>query len=239
MESIRFFGINMKKGRFTGVGVGPGDPDLMTLKAVKTIEGADIIMIPAEDKESCRAYKTAYGACRGIEGKECICEPFPMKMDKEELAAFHARVADRVEALLDMGKDVAFLVIGDPSVYSTYDYIARIVKAKGYDTHRVSGIPSFIAAAACLDLSLGEDGCPIHIIPASCDIEESLKLDGTKVFMKTGKKLMHLKEALMEYEKEGGRTAGVYACSLPEEEVAYEAAGIPDDWGYLNVVIAD
>lgn len=229
----------MKKGRFIGVGTGPGDPGLMTIKAVKTIEEADIIMLPAKDRESCRAYNTAAGAFPGIEKKECICMPFPMKMDKEELAAFHERVAKDAQAQLDEGRDVAFLVIGDPSVYSTYDYIARIIGEKGYETERISGIPSFIAAADRLGISLGEDGRSIHIIPGSGDIEGALKLDGTRVFMKTGKNMAGLKQALIQNEKEGGRTAGVYACSLPEEEVVYGADKIPDDWGYLNVVIAD
>ena len=229
----------MKKGTFIGVGTGPGDPDLMTLKAVKTIEGADVLMFPAKDMESCRAYKTVCGACSGIADKECIFEPFPMKMEKDELNAFHERVADRVIGLLSECKDVAFPVIGDPCIYSTYDYIARIVKQKGYETRRVSGIPSFIASAARLDMSLGDDGRPIHIIPGSSDFDRALKLDGTVVFMKTGKNIAGLKEALEKYEEEGGRTAGVYACSLPEEEVAGRACDIPDDWGYLNVLIAD
>ena len=211
----------------------------MTLKAVKAIESADIIMVPAGDKESCRAYKTASGACPGIEDKECICEPFPMQMDKGELEAFHVRTAGRVMSLLDEGRDIAFLVIGDPSVYSTFDYVERIVKGKGYATGRVSGIPSFIAGADRLDISLGENGRPIHIIPGSGDIDKALKLDGTRIFMKTGKRLADLKKALIEYEKEGGRIAGVYSCSLPEEELVYGALNIPDDWGYLNVVIAD
>ena len=228
-----------KKGILIGVGTGPGDPELMTIKAVKTIEGSDVIMFPARDRESCRAYKTVCGACSGMEERECIFEPFPMKMEKDELSAFHERVAGRVIGFLSKGKDVAFPVIGDPGIYSTYDYIARIVKKKGYETRRVSGIPSFIASAARLDMSLGDDGRPIHIIPGNSDIENALKLEGTVVFMKTGKNISGLKEALERYEKEGGRTAGVYACSLPEEEIVRRACDIPDDWGYLNVLIAD
>lgn len=229
-----------KKGTFTGVGTGPGDPELMTLKAVRTIENADVLLLPAADKESCRAYKTAYGACPEIADKKCIFEPFPMTMNKNELSAFHERVADRVIKLLAEGLDVVFPVIGDPCIYSTYDYIERIVKRRGYETKRVSGIPSFIASAGRLDMSLGDDGRPVHIIPGSLDIEKALKLDGTVVFMKTGKdNIGRLRQALKDHEKAGGRSAGVYACSLPEEEVVYKASDIPDDWGYLNVVIAD
>ncbi len=229
----------MDKGIFIGVGVGPGDPDLMTLKAVKTIEGADVFMLPAEDKASCRAYKIAAGVCKGIGDKECIFEPFPMKMDRDELALFHERVAKKTEGYLDKGLNVAFLTIGSPSLYSTFDYVEKIVKDDGYKTERVSGVPSFIAAADRLDMSLGENGRPVHIIPGSQDEDEALRLDGTKVFMKTGRKLSDLKEVLVRHEREGGRTAGISECTLPGEETVFSAADIPDDWGYMNIIIAD
>ena len=164
----------MHKGRFIGVGVGPGDPELMTLKAVKAIEDADVLMLPSADKTSCRAYQTAYKACRGMDDKECMFEPFPMKMDKEELELFHKMIAGKVESVLDEGKDVVFLTIGDTCVYSTYDYVERLVGDDGYETLRISGVPSFVAAAGRLDMSLGDNGRPIHIIPGNGNIEEAI-----------------------------------------------------------------
>ncbi len=229
----------MHKGRFIGVGVGPGDPELMTLKAVKAIEDADVLMLPSADKTSCRAYQTAYKACRGMDDKECMFEPFPMKMDKEELELFHKMIAGKVESVLDEGKDVVFLTIGDTCVYSTYDYVERLVGDDGYETLRISGVPSFVAAAGRLDMSLGDNGRPIHIIPGNGNIEEALKLEGTKIFMKTGRNLDNIKGLLAEYEKSGGRIRGVYKCSMPEEKTAYCVDDIGDDWGYMNILIAD
>ena len=229
----------MDRGIFIGVGVGPGDPELMTVKAVKTIEEADVLMLPAGDKESCRAYNIAAQACGNIGDKECLFEPFPMKMDREELMLFHERVAKRTEAYLERGRNVIFLTIGSPSLYSTFDYVEEIVRKDGYMTGRVSGVPSFIAAADRLDISLGREDNPVHVLPASIAPDEALKLPGTKVFMKTGRRLAALKEALIRYEQEGGMTAGISECTLPWEEAVYSASEIPDDWGYMNILIAD
>ncbi|MCR4806237.1 MAG: precorrin-2 C(20)-methyltransferase [Lachnospiraceae bacterium] len=228
----------MERGRFTGVGVGPGDPELMTIKAVKAIEKADVLILPTEDKEKCRAYKIAEAAVCDMGDKEYIFEPFPMTMDKEELEAFHKRTAGKIAGVLDEGKNAAFLTIGDPAVYSTLDYIALLLEDMGYETDRISGVTSFSAAAARLGISLGEGSESIHIIPGAADTEEALKLTGTRVFMKSGRKLKDLKERLVRYEAQtGSRVYGVLNCGLPDEKTAYSAHDIPDDWGYMAVVI--
>ena len=227
----------MAKGRFTGAGVGPGDPELMTLKAIRAIEEADVLILPASDKDKCRAYKIAEQVV-DLEGKECIFEPFPMSMDREELKDFHKRVADKTAAVLDEGRNAVFLTIGDPSVYSTLDYIALILSEAGYETERIGGVTSFCAAADRLGISLGENSETIHIIPGSADVEDALKLVGTKVFMKSGKRLAALKERLIGYEEETGcRVYGVLNCGLSDERTAYSASEIPDDWGYMAVII--
>lgn len=227
----------MQKGKLTGIGVGPGDPELMTIKAVRAIEEADVLVLPAEDKEKCRAYKIAKQVV-SLEDKECICEPFPMSMGEEELHDFHKRAAARIASVLDEGRNAPFLTIGDPAVYSTLDYIAVILEEMGYDTVRVSGVTSFCAAADRLGISLAENSETIHIIPGSADIEEALSLPGTRVFMKSGRRLKALKERLMRYEKEKGcRVYGVLNCGLSDEKTAYSAADIPDDWGYMAVII--
>ena len=242
----------MDKGIFTGVGVGPGDPELITIKAIKEIEEADVLVLPALDKESCRAYKIARAAFAVmgerygneeytglIDGKEYICEPFPMSMDMEERREFHKRLAGRIAEELDAGRNAVFLTIGDPAVYSTLDYIDVILRKMGYNTKRISGVTSFCAAADRLGISLGEDSESIHIIPGSADVEEALKLRGTKVFMKGGKRLKELKDRLIRYEDETDtRVYGVESCTLPDEKVAYRAGEITDDWGYMAVVIA-
>ena len=241
----------MGRGKFTGVGVGPGDPGLMTLKAIRTIEEADVLILPAADRDSCRAYgivraafeelSRRYGTLKNsvsIDDKECIFMPFPMGMDKDELHDFHKRMAEETARVLDAGKNAAFLTIGDPSVYSTLDYVAVILDEMGYDTKRTGGVTSFCAAADRLGISLGEGNETINIIPGSADVEEALKLGGTKVFMKGGRKLKELRDRLIVYEKETGcRVFGVQNCGLPDEKLAYHAEDIADDWGYMSVVI--
>ena len=90
--------------------------------------------------------------------------------------------------VLDAGKDAAFLTLGDPTVYATSMYIHQRIAGMGYRTSIVSGVPSFCAAAAKLDVSLGEKQEQIHIIPASYDVEAAMQLPGTKILMKAGKR---------------------------------------------------
>ncbi len=232
----------MKYGIFTGAGVGPGDPELITIKALKAIESSDVLMLPARNKEKCKAYKIAHKACRSagisIEDKICIFKPFPMKMDKTELERFHNETADEVAALLKEGKSVTFLTIGDPCIYSTFDYIAELIEKMGFVTVWISGITSYSAAAARIGISLGRDKEEIHIIPGGSDTESALKLPGTKIFMKPSSGNNTLKKILKENESKGKYSVrGVTECGLPNERIINRADDIPDEKGYMSVVI--
>ena len=110
------------------------------------------------------------------------------------------RGAAAIMAYLDKGMDVAFPTLGDPTVYSTYIYVHKRVQAAGYETEIVSGITSFCAVAARLNTGLVEKAEPLHVIPASYQIEEALKLSGTKVLMKAGKKMAEVKKILLEQQ---------------------------------------
>ncbi|MCR5507931.1 MAG: precorrin-2 C(20)-methyltransferase [Lachnospiraceae bacterium] len=228
----------MEKGILTGIGVGPGDPELMTIKAVNAIRDADVLILPASDRAGCRAYEIARQICNEIGEKECIFEPFPMSMDKEELHKFHERVALKIGEVLDEGRNAAFLTIGDPSVYSTFGYIAAPVIAAGYRVERISGVTSFCAAANRLGVTLCEGKENLHILAGFDD--EKLPDDGdTRVFMKVSKNIAALKDKLIKYEEDGkGRVYAVKDCGLPDEEVFYPAKDIADDTGYMTVIIA-
>ena len=115
----------MKDGILYGVGVGPGDPELLTCKAVRIIAQADVIALPAETKENCVAYRIARGAVKEIDEKEFLFIPMPMTKDRAVLKESHDNGARAVEACLREGKQVAFLTLGDVTVYSTYLYIHR------------------------------------------------------------------------------------------------------------------
>ena len=103
--------------------------------------------------------------------------------------------------ILDQGKNVVFLTLGDPTVYSTYMYVHQRLEAKGYPVAIVSGITSFCAVAARMNMSLVERSEPLHVIPASYQIEEALKLPGTKVLMKAGKQMKYVQEQVKDFGK--------------------------------------
>ena len=221
--------------KFYGIGVGPGEASLITKQAERIIKSVDVLILPAKDKELCRAYVITEKAVPEIAGKECIFLPFPMSMKEPELSAFHKEAAAKVEEYLKVGKSVGFLSIGDVTIYSTYAYIEQIVADDGYKTEYVSGIPSFVAAAARLNtyLTLGNE--EMHIIPGSADIDESLKLDGTLIFMKSGRKLVELKRRLMELDSYS--VMAVSNCGMDNEIVTIGAENITEEQGYLTVVI--
>lgn len=223
-----------KKGTLYGVGVGPGDPQLMTLKAVRTIEECQVVAIPALSKERCVAYNIASQAAE-LKHKDILCVHMPMTKDAGELRLAHENGANEVKKYLDRGVDVAFLTLGDPTVYSTYIYIHNILKNRGYDTQIISGIPSFCAAAAALGISLSEKSQQIHVIPASYDLDKALELGGTKIFMKSGSRLGELKSRLKEA---GAVSYMVENCGMDNEKIVYGVDDIDENAGYYSLVIA-
>ena len=98
-----------------------------------------------------------------------------MTKNAKELKENHRRGAEKIEELLDAGKNVVFLTLGDPTVYSTYLYVHRRVLEDGYDARIVSGVTSFCAAAASLSEGLVENSEELHVIPASYQIEDALE----------------------------------------------------------------
>lgn len=224
----------MKEGKLFGVGVGPGDPELMTLKAVRVIREADVVAIPGKEKEGCIAYQIAKGAVKELDEKEFLYIHMPMTKDKEELEKSHDAGAAFVTECLRKGKNVAFLTLGDVTVYSTYLYIHRRVAAAGFETEIINGIPSFCAVASRLGIGLVENREELHVIPATYGIEEALKLSGTKVLMKSGKKIGKVKEALQEA---GCEAYMVENCGMENEKVYRSAAEINENAGYYSLLI--
>ena len=100
-------------GCLYSVGVGPGDPELMTLKAVKIIRNCQVLVLPAESKEKCVAYQIVRRAIPEIEDKTTVCLVMPMTKDKDRLEKSHREGTQKVAEVLDAGKDAAFLTLGD------------------------------------------------------------------------------------------------------------------------------
>jgi precorrin-2/cobalt-factor-2 C20-methyltransferase len=221
-------------GCLYGVGVGPGDPELMTLKAVRCIRRCPVIAIPTGDKQTCTAYQIVRQEIPEIEEKECLSIVMPMTKNKEILEKSHTEGAEAVAAVLVSGQDVAFLTIGDPTVYATYMYIHQRIVKMGYEAVIISGVPSFCAAAGKLGISLAETKEQLHIIPASYDIEAAMELPGTKVLMKAGKKMPQVREMLAQHPQ---KAMMVENCGMADEHIWTDTDRMPEHPGYYTLVI--
>lgn len=221
-------------GILYGVGVGPGDPELLTLKAVKIIKESDIIIVPGEVAEDSVAYQIANGAVN-LKEKEVKAVSMPMTKDKAILEKAHQEATNCIMDYLNENKQVAFLTLGDPCVYSTYIYVHKKILSAGHTAKIVSGIPSFCAAAALANDSLVEKSEPLHILPATYDIEEALKLSGTKVLMKSGKKIAKVKQALKKHDFD---VVMVENCGMKDEKVFRGVENIDENAGYYSLIIA-
>ena len=138
-------------GKLYGVGVGPGDPELLTLKALRLVKEAEVIALPGQVPEDTVAFKIVEGAYPELGKKELLAVPFPMSKDPKVLKSYHDAGAQKVKEVLDQGKNVVFLTLGDPTVYSTYLYVHHRLVAQGYETEIVCGITSFCAVSARLN----------------------------------------------------------------------------------------
>ena len=252
------------KGILFGVGVGPGDPELMTIKAVRLIRENDIIALPGAKAEETVAYKIAEQAVPELAEKFLLPVPMSMTRDREEQARNHEAAAERIEKYLKQGKNVVFLTLGDPTIYSTYLYVQKRVQQKGYETKLVSGIPSFCAAAARAGVSLCEWQEQLHIVPAvhlkekSSEEEKTseaertseaektseaertflaqgfFELPGNYVLMKAGSRMQEIKDAIAQ---SGREVIMVENCGMPEEHVYYGVEKLPEQAGYYSLMI--
>lgn len=221
-------------GKLFGVGVGPGDPELLTLKAVRILREADVVMVP----DTCSSDKTALTIAKEyVSGKELLFAKTPMVRDRAVVDAAYEQAAERICALLDQGKQVAFLTLGDPTVYSTYMYIHEKVLRRGYAVEVVPGVPSFCAAAARLNQSLCQGQEPLLVIPASHDSQALLDVPANKVFMKAGRSILELKQALSDRNLLEGASM-VENCGMANERVYPRFEDLKEPSGYFSLVIS-
>ena len=225
----------MMRGMTYGVGVGPGDPELMTLKAVRLIRESDVIAVPGQTPRETVAYQIAAAAVPELAEKELVGLHMPMVRDRSEMDRAHREGASVLETYLDQGKNVVFLTLGDPTVYCTFSYVQHILEADGYGVELVSGIPSFCAAAARLNLPLVEWDEPLHVVPAVHKTGEALDQPGTYVLMKSASHMAEVKDLL---RRSGRDVSAVENCSMAAERVYRGVEEIPDDAGYFSLVIA-
>ncbi|MDE6665934.1 MAG: precorrin-2 C(20)-methyltransferase [Ruminococcus sp.] len=226
----------MMSGKLYGVSVGSGDPELITLKAVRIIDRCRIIAVPRTKGEKTLALSIAEKAV-DLSNKKIVYIDFPMVRDRKILSENYERIADILCAELEKN-DVALLNIGDISIYSTFSYIAERVESKGFETEICSGVPSFCAVSARYGKSLVKESESLHIMPYNAEkIRNDNFSDGTYVIMKCGKNSSELIEIL----REKGLVEKTYAvenCGLPNERI-YNNIGEISQCGYFTVFVVE
>ena len=223
------------KGIAYGVGVGPGDPEYMTLKACRLIRENEIIAVPGKVPQESVAYKIALGAVPELAEKTLVPVYMPMLKDREKIDAEHQKAAKLFESYLDQGKNVVFLTLGDSTIYCTFSYIQHYLEADGYPIELVSGITSFCAAAAALGVPLVEWDEQLHVLPAVHRLEAELEQPGNYVLMKSASKMGAVKDIL---RRSGRAVSMVENCCMPGEKRYHSVDEIPDDAGYFSLIIA-
>lgn len=220
-----------------GVSVGPGDPELMTIKAVRALEKCTVIAVPRSGADTLVALEIAKKAVPEILKKEILELSLPMTRNPQVLEEARGAAASTLISLLKTGVDVAFLTLGDASVYSTYMYLHQRVTAAGYPAQIIPGVPSFCAAAALRGGKLTSADKPLHIVPGSYDcVEESLDWPGPKILMKSGKSLGRIKTLLADR----GLLDSAYLvqeCGM-EGERASPLSQV-EDAGYFSIVFVE
>jgi len=221
-------------GVLYGIGVGPGDPELLTLKAVRRMRECDIIVVPGKDYRESIAYQIAVQAVPELEQKEVHAVVMPMIRDEKVRQAHHEKAAGQVMEWLERGCKVGMLNLGDVTIFATYTYIMRFVRQAGYETEEINGIPSFCAAAARLhlDLALGEEG--LHIMAASDWLASGGKHPGTQIIMKIGTQLKQVKDRIRSL---GAAAMMIENATMTGERVYQSLTEMPDTAGYYSLVI--
>lgn len=226
----------MHKGTFFAVGVGPGDPSLLTIQAVRVLERCPVIAAVQTASGQMLALDIAKGAAE-LDRKEILPLTFSMSRDESIRAAAHQEAAAQIITRLKSGLDVAMPNLGDVAIYSTALYVLEHIREAGYPVKMIPGIPSFCAIAAKLETSLTSMEKPLHIVPVCHKgLEDALTLPGTKVLMKTGKSIAGVRQALADaglLEK----AVMVENCGLPEERIIKDLTQIDAETGYFTTIV--
>jgi precorrin-2/cobalt-factor-2 C20-methyltransferase len=208
--------------RLIGVGVGPGDPELVTLKAVRVLATADRVFVPVLDAADTGRAEATVRAHASHERIERLVFALNERTDAARRERHWDAAGERVAAWLrETGGTAAFATIGDPNVYSTFGYLAQTVRAlvPGVEIGTVPGVTAMQALAAASGVPLVEGGEALTLLPLvrnADPLRAALEQDGSVVVYKGGR---HLPD-IAAIAKDAGREA-VYGehLGLPDERV--------------------
>lgn len=230
----------MAKGCFTGIGVGPGDPELLTLKAVKALAGADVVIAPrTEKREDSLALSIAKPHLRpDIEVLELV---FPMVSQPEALSEAWLNNRRIIHQRLDAGQQVVFLTLGDPMFYSTYIYVFELLKGSGHIVETIPGIPAFCAIASHHGMPVVEGDDILSVVPATVAPEKMAQVFAVSdrlVVMKISRNFAQLRGTMQKYGF-AEQALMVAKCGQPGETVQTDFLAVnSQDVTYLSTILA-
>lgn len=227
-------------GTFYGIGVGPGDPELLTVKAVKAIQKVDVLIAPkTEKKDGSVALSIAKPYLKP--SVQIVYQTFPMV--KKFLDEPPKEWQDNKQVILNFlqeGKNVGFLTLGDAMFYSTYIYIFRLLQKENISIETIPGIPAFVAIGSHLGYPIVEGNDILSIIPATADlkkIQTALKTADNVVLMKVYKNFSEIVDLLQENHFD--TSVMVSRCGLPDEEKIMDVVKNKDRAvNYLSTILA-
>lgn len=221
----------MKIGTLYGIGVGPGDPDLLTLKAVKILNSVDLVFAASSTKND-HSLAVSVASQHLKKDVPVVLLGFPMTLTKKELVSAWEKNARQVIEALKKSQKAAFLTIGDPMTYSTFGYLMQTIKKMDADIiiKIIPGITSFQAGAAAAGHVLTEAEESFTVISGAMGAENLKQIINhtdnlviLKVY-KNYKKIMNTLEHLGLKEK----TTLISKCGLKGEEIIYNLKERPD-----------
>ena len=228
-------------GRLYGVGVGPGDPELLTLKARRILEQVPVICVPQAETSRDSYALTIVREVLDPARQEIMRLTFPTD-DEEAAGDVWRNAAEAVVERVLQGKDAAFITEGDPMLYSTFSYVLESVRANHPEVpvEIVPGVSSVMAAAASAVAPLVTHGQRLAILPAVYgidDLREAIANYDTIVLMKVNRTLL---EALANLEKLGLAGKGIYVrrASTDRERVVQDLHQLTEeDLDYFSLLI--
>lgn len=187
----------------TGIGVGPGDPDLLTVKAVKAIQNAETIMCPASKEDRPSIALSVVSSLIKPDNQEIVKLIFPMTKDKDILESTWKKNAEIMADKVLSGRNVVYLTVGDPYLYSTWIYMHREIHANHPELkiNVVPGIVSMFTFASKVGVSIAEGAEKVAIIPSCYNLEtvkEIAKNTESLIFLKDGRYFDQVIELLRE-----------------------------------------
>lgn len=181
-----------KLGILYGLGVGPGDPELITVKAFRILKESPVIAYPRKMRGAKSYALTITEAYVNTAEKHMLGLTFPMTKDKEALEKQWTKTVAEVWGFLHEGKDVAFVTEGDPMIYSTFIHMMRLMNAEHpeVEVRSVPGISSITATASTLGIPFADGDDQIAVVPATNDYDKmrkALEEHDCVVFIKVAK----------------------------------------------------